>query len=82
MADIRAAVARGLGMTEGEGVDRAARTEGEPDREPFENWLLSCSMAWCVLFPHYPIYKEQIKGLELISSVLFAFAICCCQLSI
>ena len=39
-------------------------------------------MARCVLFPHYLIYKEQIKGLEFISSVLFAFGICCCQLSI
>ena len=39
-------------------------------------------MARCVLFPHYLIYKEQIKGLEFISSVPFAFGICCCQLSI
>ncbi len=38
-------------------------------------------MARCVLFPHYPNYNEQIKGPELISSVLFAFGICCCQLS-
>ncbi len=35
----------------------------------------------CVLFPHYPNYNEQIKGPEFISSVLFAFGICCCQLS-
>ena len=35
-----------------------------------------------VLFPHYFIYKEQIKGLEFISSVVFAFGICSCQLSI
>ncbi len=33
----------------------------------------------CVLFPHYPNYNEQIKGPEFISSVLFAFGICCCQ---
>ncbi len=38
-------------------------------------------MARCVLFPHYPNYNEQIKGPEFISSVLFAFGICCCQLS-
>ena len=37
MADIHAVVARGLGMTEGEGVDRAARTEGKPDREPLDD---------------------------------------------
>ncbi len=36
-------------------------------------------MARCVLFPHYPNYNEQIKGPEFISSVLFAFGICCCQ---
>ncbi len=24
-----------------------------------DNWLLSCSMARCVLFPHYPNYNEQ-----------------------
>ncbi len=34
-------------------------------------------MARCVLFPHYPNYNEQIKGPEFISSVLFAFGICC-----
>ena len=38
-------------------------------------WLLSCSTARCVLIPHYFIYKKQIKGLELISSVIFAFGI-------
>ncbi len=38
-------------------------------------------MARSVLFPHYPNYNEQIKGPEFISSVLFAFGICCCQLS-
>ncbi len=38
-------------------------------------------MARCVLFPHYTNYNEQIKGPEFISSVLFAFGICCCQLS-
>ncbi len=38
-------------------------------------------MARCVLFHHYPNYNEQIKGPEFISSVLFAFGICCCQLS-
>ncbi len=38
-------------------------------------------MARCVLFPHYSNYNEQIKGPEFISSVLFAFGICCCQLS-
>ncbi len=38
----------------------------------WDNWLLSCSMARCVLFPHYPNYNEQIKGPEFISSVLFA----------
>lgn len=38
-----------------------------------DNWLLSCSMARCVLYLHYFIYKEQIHGLEFISSVVFAF---------
>ncbi len=36
-----------------------------------DNWLLSCSMARCVLFPHYPNYNEQIKGPEFISSVAY-----------
>ena len=39
-------------------------------------------MARCVIFPHYPNYNVQIKGPEFIASVLFAFGICCCQLSI
>ena len=30
---------------------------------------------------HGQIYKEQIKGVEFISSVVFAFGICSCQLN-
>ena len=33
-----------------------------------------------VLLLHYFIYKEQIKALEFISSVIFAFGFCSCQL--
>ena len=46
------------------------------DQTYLDNWLLSCSLARCVLFPIFFIYKEQIKGLEFISSVIFAFGIC------
>lgn len=35
----------------------------------------------CVI-PSLSHYKEQIKGPQFISSLLFAFGICCCQLSI
>ncbi len=45
--------------------------------------LASPAVPWpgVVFIPHYPNYNEQIKGPEFISSVLFAFGICCCQLS-
>ena len=52
------------------------------DQKYLDNWLLSCSMARCVLFPHYFIYKEQIKGLQFISSVVYSFVIWWGQLSI
>ena len=52
------------------------------DQMYLDNWLLSCSVARCVLFTRFFIDKEQIKGLEFISSVVFVFGICCCQLSI
>ena len=64
---------------EGLGITALCSPIFSRDQKLLDNWLKSCFMDWSGLFFVISSSIKQVKGLELIPGVTFAFGSCCCE---